>query len=229
MLNYEIDPTPLRPLTPSGVELDSWEGRMYVSMVGFQFLRTRLLGLPIPFHSNFPEINLRFYVRRKSEEGWRRGVVFIREVVPRWMIAYVARRYYNERYVACPMRSELTLPNESSGDSGEVVYGWSSDGRENTIRASFMGEPFPSADESEEQFITEHYWGYAAQLDGTTLEYRVEHPPWRVWQASDSAFECDVGGFYGEEFMGPLSQEPSSVFVAEGSAIVVNRPVRIAR
>ncbi len=64
MLNYEIDPVILRPFVPSGTELDSWNGKTYVSIVGFLFLKTRVRGLAIPFHQNFEEINLRFYVRR---------------------------------------------------------------------------------------------------------------------------------------------------------------------
>ena len=102
MLNYEIDPAILHTYLPRRTELDSWNGKTFVSMVGFLFLKTRVLGLPIPFHQNFEEINLRFYVRRKTEEGWRRGVVFIKEIVPRAAIALTARWLYNENYVALP-------------------------------------------------------------------------------------------------------------------------------
>src|SRR5690606_40211851 len=91
MLNYDVDPAVLRPLVPHGVELDTWEGRYLVSVVGFQFLDTRLLGVPVPFHRDFDEINLRFYVRRRADDGWRRGVVFVKEIVPRRALAAVAR------------------------------------------------------------------------------------------------------------------------------------------
>src|SRR6185503_10439864 len=97
MLNYEVDPSVLHPLVPRGTELDTWHGRTYASVVGFLFLDTRVLGLAIPFHRDFEEVNLRFYVRRREAEAWRRGVVFIKEIVPRWAIATVARVAYNER------------------------------------------------------------------------------------------------------------------------------------
>src|SRR5260370_27968444 len=112
MLNYEVDPTVLQPLVPKGTELDVWDGHSFLSLVGFLFLRTRVFGVPIPFHRNFEEVNLRFYVRRKTGEGWRRGVVFVKEFVPRTAIALVARRLYNENYVACPMSSHAHLPGE---------------------------------------------------------------------------------------------------------------------
>src|SRR3954468_20670393 len=116
MLNYQVDPAILHPHLPRGTELDIWNGRHYISLVGFRFLNTRVLGVPIPFHRNFEEVNLRFYVRRKGPEGWRRGVVFIAEIVPRFAIAAVARLFYNENYVALPTRHKLDLaaPNPTT-------------------------------------------------------------------------------------------------------------------
>ena len=66
MLNYEIEPAVLAPFVPQGTELDSFDGKTFVSIVAFLFLDTRIGGIPIPFHRNFEEVNLRFYVRRKS-------------------------------------------------------------------------------------------------------------------------------------------------------------------
>ena len=129
MLNYEIDPTVLRPLIPKGTELDPWNGRYFVSVVGFLFLQTRVLGVPIPFHRNFEEVNLRFYVRRQARDGWRRGVVFVKEIVPRIAIAAVARWIYNENYVACPMSSSVRLPDEARGTPGWAEYRWTNRGR----------------------------------------------------------------------------------------------------
>ncbi|MFD6447768.1 DUF2071 domain-containing protein [Promicromonospora sp. NPDC060204] len=123
MLSYEIDPDALRPLVPRGVELDTWDGRHLVSMVAFQFLDTRLLGVPVPFHRDFDEINLRFYVRRRADDGWRRGVVFVKEIVPRWALATVARVVYGEKYVARPMRHRIDLHDGEVTPDVEQVYG----------------------------------------------------------------------------------------------------------
>jgi hypothetical protein len=221
MLNYDIDPSVLRPLIPKGTELDPWNGRHFASVVGLLFLHTRVLGVPIPLHRNFEEVNLRFYVRRRASDGWRRGVVFVKEVVPRLAVAALARWVYNENYVACPMSSRVCLPDEARGTPGSVEYSWTSRSRRNSVGAAFDGTPVYPAPGSEEEFITEHYWGYVPQRDGSSLEYRVEHPQWRVWRASAARLDCDVKGFYGEPYDEALSQPPSSAFVAEGSEIVV--------
>jgi uncharacterized protein YqjF (DUF2071 family) len=226
MLNFEIDPAVLRPLVPRGTELDQWQGRSFVSVVGFLFLQTRLLGIPIPLHRSFPEVNLRFYVRRRHADGWRRGVVFIKEVVPRRAVALVARRVYNENYVACPMRSAVRLP-DAAGTPGLVEYTWTSDGHVSAVRAEFAGLPGPVAAGSPEEFITEHYWGYVRQRDGSCLEYEVAHPRWQVWQATSAALDCDVKGFYGAPYQAALSAPPASAFVADGSAVTVYRGERI--
>lgn len=223
MLNFEADPAVLRPLVPGGTELDAWGGTTYASVVGFLFLDTRVLGIPIPFHRDFEEVNLRFYVRRKGPEGWRRGVVFVKEIVPRWAIATVARVVYNEQYQALPMRHRIT----GGGAERSVEYGWRHAGRWCRVAATTHGEPAPLAPGSEEEFITEHYWGYAAQRGGGTVEYRVEHPSWRVWSARTHALELDAAALYGPAFREALSAAPRSAFVAEGSPVVVRRGVRV--
>lgn len=228
MLNYEIDPAVLRPLVPKGTELDPWDGRHFVSVVGFLFLNTRVLGVPIPFHRNFEEVNLRFYVRRRADDGWRRGVVFVKEIAPRRAIVAVARWVYNENYVARPMVSRVSLPDPDRGTSGCVEYRWTSGTRRYAVGAAFAGAPVLPGPGSEEEFITEHYWGYACQRDGSSLEYRVEHPRWRVWRASRAWLDGDMKDLYGAPYDDALRRPPSSAFVVEGSDVVVYRGERIS-
>ncbi|NVJ12959.1 YqjF family protein [Myxococcus sp. AM010] len=221
MLNYEVDPEVLRPLVPRDTELDTWQGQTFASMVGFRFLDTRVRGLPVPFHRNFDEVNLRFYVRRLGPEGWRRGVVFVKEIVPRQAIATVARVLYNEPYVALPMRHVVEMEGAHTGAPGRAEYAWKAGGRWQHLAATTLGPPRASAPDSEAEFITEHYWGYTAQRDGGCAEYRVEHPRWSVWQVDTTALDVDVGGLYGARFVPFLRGEPSSAFVADGSAVAV--------
>lgn len=223
MLNFEADPGILQSLVPRGVELDTWDGKTFVSVVGFRFLNTKVFGLPIPFHRDFEEINLRFYVGREVGGEWRRGVVFVKEIVPRFFVAALARRVYGERYVAHPMNSAVSLPADRPDGVGRVDYAWNAFGWHNEIWATFQGEPRRPDPGSEEEFITEHYWGYVSQRHGATLEYRVEHPQWRVWRATDTQFTCDIAGNYGSEFVETLSAAPTSAFVAEGSPVSVYR------
>ncbi len=224
MLNYEIEPSVLAPFVPPGTELDSWNGKTFVSVVGFLFLRTRVLGIPIPFHQDFEEVNLRFYVRRKANDEWRRGVVFIKEIVPRAAIAFVARKFYNEPYIALPMGNEIEV---AAGWVKSAQYSWNFKGRSNCLKLIAQGEPVPLSDGSEAGFITEHYWGYNKQRNGSTLEYRVEHPRWRISEASAARLDCDVAGLYGARFCESLNSKPSSAFLAEGSVVKVRKGGRL--
>jgi len=226
MLNYEIEPAVLAPYVPLGTELDLWNGKHLVSVVGFMFLNTRVFRIPIPFHRNFEEVNLRIYVRRKAEDSWRRGVVFIKEIVPRMAIALTARKLYNEPYPALPMAHRIEL---ESGSVKSAKYAWRFGGRQNGLKLTTRGEAQPLTEGSEAEFVTEHYWGYNAQRDGSTLEYRVEHPRWRVYDVAEAKLDCDVAGLYGEQFCESLSRKPSSAFLAEGSAVTVYQGVRLTR
>jgi uncharacterized protein YqjF (DUF2071 family) len=227
MLNYEIEPAMLGPLVPAGTELDFWNGTTYISVVGFRFLNTRVRGCAIPFHVNFAEINLRFYVRRRTAESWRRGVVFIKEIVPRRAVTFVARRVYNENYVTCPMRTRLVPPDGDNG-CGEVEYAWRGPSQWNRMTAEFGGTQLLPKPGSEEEFITDHYYGYTRQRDGSTIEYQVAHPRWRIWPAHKAEFACAAAEFYGPEYAETLSTKPSSAFVVDGSAIEVYRGMRVS-
>jgi uncharacterized protein len=193
--------------------LDFFEGRCYVSLIGFMFLKTRLLGIPIPFHQNFEEVNLRFYVRYKSSEGWRRGTVFIKEIVPRAAITFVARTVYREPYVTMKMAHKLEITEGGK----EVGYTWA----KNHITVQADNKSVEIGAGSEEEFITEHYYGYTRWDEKTTKEYEVKHPRWLINPVKTYDIECDFGGLYGERFQYLKEEKPHSVLLAEGSSISV--------
>ena len=215
MLNYAVDPSLLQSLVPAGTELDTFEGKTYISLVGFEFNRARVLGFAVPFHQNFEEVNLRFYVRR----GSKRGVVFIRELVPRYAVAAIARWAFNENYSCVPMSHRI--------EAGNVEYGWTLGSERCAMSIEIAGECFLPREGSLSQFITEHYWGYAAQKGGGCLEYEVQHPPWSVWNATSASFSGNVDALYGHEFAQVLKRRPDSAFLAKGSAVTVFKGKRI--
>ncbi|MBM3877379.1 MAG: DUF2071 domain-containing protein [Verrucomicrobia bacterium] len=223
MLNYEAAPAVLSPFVPRGTELDSWNGRHYASIVGFAFQRTRVLGVPGWFHQDFEEVNLRFYVRRKAADGWRRGVVFVKELVPKALVTFVARAFYNENYETVPMRRELAM----LGSKKQFTYSWTFRSRENRLHVRAEGDWRELEPGSEAEFITEHYWGYTRQRDGGTIEYQVEHPRWRVVDARESSLDCDVAGLYGEGIAACLRSKPVSAFLADGSTVTVYRGCKL--
>ena len=216
MLNYVVDPSLVAPLVPPGTELDFDNGETFVSVVGFLFLDTRLLGLPIPLHRDFEEVNLRFYVRKKSADTWRRGVVFIRELVPRRAIATIARVFYGEPYLAIPMSHNI----DHKDSRLSVEYSWKRGRKSESLKMSASGEPQIIPAGSHAEFITEHYWGYTAIRSGCG-EYRIEHPRWKIWNAETFELRADIAALYGEQFAETLSARPRSAFIADGSPVQV--------
>jgi uncharacterized protein len=224
VLSYAIDPDVLAVRVPAGTTLDLVAGRALVSVVGFRFAGTRVLGVPVPGHTDFDEVNLRFYVRRQTPpDEVRRGVVFVRELVPRAAVTWLARLAYGEPYRTLPMRSTV-----SGGlASRRFTYEWQRDGAWEALAATARGTAGVPRPDSDEAFITQHHWGYGRARDGATLEYEVEHPPWRVWSAQDAALRADVAALYGPEFAAALSAPPVSALVADGSPVTVYRPHRL--
>ena len=228
MLNYRVDPALLEPYVPRGTTLDSWQGTAYVSLVGFLFRDTRVLGVPVPLHRDFEEVNLRFYVRREVNGEVRRGVTFIREIVPRAAIAVVARLAYNEPYVALPMRREIGAQQNVDAAPSTIRYEWRQRAGWSAIAVEASGTATALASGSEAEFITEHYWGYTRQRDGGTVEYHVTHPRWRTWTVTTAAVHGDRADLYGAELGERVRRPPDSAYLAEGSAIAVHMPVRLS-
>jgi hypothetical protein len=198
-----------------------------MSVVGFQFLNTRVLGMSIPFHRNFEEVNLRFYVRRNTSEGWRRAVVFVKELVPRALIALTARVVYGENYIALPMKHRIKVDNDDAQMGRQVLYSWNLYGREDHLRLNVRGEAHEPVPGSEEEFITEHYWGYTRRKNRGTMEYQVMHPRWRVWTAQDAQLKCDAAELYGNQFAECLQASPDSALLADGSEVTVFKGISL--
>ena len=225
MAQYAVKPKLLMPYLPKGLEFDLYEGQCYISLVAFLFDRVLLKGLPIPFHTRFEEVNLRFYVRRKEPDGSiKRGVVFIREFVPRHAIAFVAKRFYEEPYTAIPTNHQIEL----SAESLKVGYGWDLGGRSHSLAVEASPTTNDILPGSEEDFITEHYWGYTKRRDGSTSAYQVEHPHWQTYMPRSHQIAVDFGLLYGPSFAFLTDQRVSSVLLVEGSAVSVHSGSRLS-
>ena len=220
LLNYPVDASLLAPHLPRGTELDEWNGSTYVSLVGFLFQRTRVLNVPVPLHRDFTEVNLRFYVKRTVADEVRHGVTFLRELVSSPLIVTAARALYNEPYVRAQMSA---LVREDS-----TAYGWRLGARRGAIRVQPTTTAQIAVAGSEEDFMTTRHWGYTRQRDGSTFEYRVEHVPWMVQRCSEAETSGDRASVFGNTFANVLLDRPHTAMLAEGSAVTLSFPNRIA-
>ena len=218
MLNYEVDPEILTPYLPAYTELDLWRGKALVSMVGFLFEETSVLGIKWPWHVNFEEVNLRFYVRHFDGKEWKRGAVFIGEIVPKSLIALIANNLYKEHYSAMPMRHFIT---PAADGYAKFIYEWKLKGRWSKLEAMVSDVSSAILPGSPEEFIFEHYWGYNSWGETITMEYQVEHISWQVHEVKEAFFDADVVALYGKDFEPYLSVQPYSAFFAKGSEISV--------
>ncbi len=219
MANYEVEPSLLASRIPAGTDLDLNEGRCFVSLVGFMFLDTRVLGVPIPFHINFEEVNLRFYIKREINNEVRRAVCFVKEIVPRFAIATVARVVYGEPYECWQMSHAKT--------DTSVAYNWSKKGSVNKISVEIDKSVGVPAAGSHGEFIIEHYWGYTKRDGNRVDEYKVEHPKWELFSVKNDQIDVDFGATYGEEFAFLGNTQPYSILLAKGSEVAVYKGERI--
>ncbi|MFK7050418.1 hypothetical protein FLACOL_00499 [Flavobacterium columnare] len=223
MANYVTDPIVLQKYLPTGTELDFFNGNCYVSLVGFMFEDTKVLGVKIPNHIHFEEVNLRFYVKRFENGEWRRGVVFIKEIVPKSAITFVANTLYKEHYETQTMSHMTNLEAEILN----VSYQWHQENGSNKIEVNAYDFLLPLDPNSEVEFIMEHYYGYTKYNLNTTYEYEVQHPKWEQYSIKNYCIEVDFEKNYGTDFSFLNTKKPISLFLAKGSAIVVKNKRKI--
>ena len=212
LINYEVDPNILKPFIPKGTQLDSFNGKYYVSIVGFMFKDTKVLGLKLPYHINFEEVNLRFYVKHND----KRGVVFIKEIVPKSLITLVANSIYHEHYQTHKMKHSWS----ENDNHKEFQYQWKLNQQWQSISVKTEKQTSNIKDNSEEQFITEHYFGYTKHKN-KTFEYEVTHPTWKQLKVIDFDININFEANYGEHFKILQTLKPTSVILAKGSKITV--------
>jgi len=222
LINYKIDPKILMPYVPKGTELDLYKGNCYVSLVGFLFHNTKLLSIKVPFHRTFEEVNLRFYVKYKDGNTWKRGVVFIKELVPKPALTLVANTVYNENYQTVAMQYKWTN-NELKN---MVEYQWKAKGRLQKIRVQSEPNLKEIEPDTEAEFITEHYFGYTKNKN-KTYQYEVKHPKWKHYPVIDSYINVDFELNYGANFKLLNQQQPLSILLAEGSEVAVENKISI--
>ena len=213
LANYAVPEDVLRPYLPPGVELDRWRGKCYASLVAFQFLETKVLGIGWPTFKNFPEWNLRIYVRH----GEQRGVVFVREWVPQRFVAWVARTIYNEPYRAAPMAMKV----DENPETLSASYTVTTRNRVHTLAATGSKPMVRPSSNSVEHFFKEHSWGFGKTRKGELLRYEVNHPEWDVYTVRDFRADLDWGVLYGDEWKAMNGREPDSIVLAAGSAVSV--------
>ena len=223
LFNYEVEREILEKYVPTGTEIDLWNNKCYVSLVGFMFKNTKVLGLKIPFHINFEEINLRFYVKRFENSEWKRGVVFIKEIVPKRALTFVANTIYKEHYQTTKMKHAVTENNFSR----TFTYHWKQNNQWNTIQLETKLKQSAIELNSEAEFITEHHFGYTKCDENTTFEYQVKHPRWEQFEIINYKIDVDFETNYGKDFSFLIETKPVSVFLAKGSKTTVENKRKI--
>jgi len=218
MANYVVPKELLSPFIPYKTELDLYKEKTFVSLVGFMFLNTRILGLSVPYHINFEEVNLRFYVKYHDRGKWKRGTVFIKEIVPKPAISFIANNIFREKYSTMKMKHF----HIEKSDVIETCYEWKYKNKWNKLAASSQKKSLPMRINSEEEFIAEHYWGYTKYNENKTYEYEVNHPRWEIFKVLNYTINCDFSGIYGDEFSFLSNTKPSSVFMAKGSEVRIH-------
>ncbi len=221
MINYKVNPDVLQPYLPNGVNLDVYKNTCYVSLVGFMFLNTKILGIKVPYHVNFEEVNLRFYVKRYIGNSYKRGVVFIKEIVPKPALTFVANTVYKEHYQTLPMTHHW----EETKENLDICYQWKTQEKWNRIAVITEKKALPIAPNSETEFIAEHYWGYSKVNQQKTTEYEVTHPIWSYYPVKDVLIDVDFEFTYGKAFSFLQHQQPKSVMLLEGSQITVESKI----
>tara|TARA_Y100000589_G_scaffold151967_1_gene144856 strand:- start:2045 stop:2773 length:729 start_codon:yes stop_codon:yes gene_type:complete len=223
MINFEVSPKLLLPLVPAGTELDLWKNKAFVSIIAFLFDEVKVLGIPAFGNKKFEELNIRFYIKRFDGKNIKRGVAFVKEIVPKPLVTRVANFFFSEHYQTMKMSHEFSFTDINQKKIQNLEYVVKKD-KSYRFSARLTSKLTDLEEGSFEEFIAEHYWGYSRVNDHKTIEYRVQHPKWEIFKESDVEFKCDFEKLYGNQWEFLNLKKPHSTFVAKGSKVNVGFP-----
>jgi len=226
MINFEVSKDILEPYVPKGTEIDLWHQKAYVSLVSFLFDRTYVLGFPAIGNQKFEELNIRFYLKRIEGNKEKRGVAFIKEIVPKPLVTRLANLCFSEHYQTMRMGHKIIYFDSSENEVKNLEYTVEKNGI-HRISARLTPDLGDLLEGSFEEFIAEHYWGYSRVSNHKTVEYEVQHPKWKIYNGSEVSFNCDFKSLYGNEWQFLNTQAPFSMFVVKGSEVNVGFPKSI--
>jgi uncharacterized protein YqjF (DUF2071 family) len=216
---YRVPAELLQNRLPKGLALDDLGGDTFVSLVAFEFSGTRILGVRCPGYGHFPELNLRYYVRAGAE----RGVIFIREYVSSRLVAYLARRWYNEPYRVAP----LSAARSDNGTSISMRFELTLPDRTHSLAIQSAKHSFRPAPGSTEHSLLEQRWGFGLNHRGELIRYEVMHEPWQIFPVTSFHIDLDWAAVYGHEWRWLNDATPLSTIFAAGSAIELYRQTSV--
>ena len=227
VINFEIDPKLLRNFIPPKTELDFFNETSFVTLMARACKNVKPYGWPIVFAKSIDQILLRFYVKRKVGDTWRRGVCLIRDYLPKRKASFFLNWMFKHSFTQVPIKR--TSSNFESGLPTQlptVEYQWTTGDYVNHIKVNARSQMRQQEQETKESFVLDHHYGYTVK-EGKTYEYYVEYSPWAMWDAQSGSFDCDTENVFGRPFVRALKQRPASVFLARGSDVIIYRPTEI--
>lgn len=228
VISFEIDPKILRSYVPPKTEIDSFEGATFVSLMARVCKNVKPYGWPIVFAKSVEQVQLRFYVKRQTAEGYRRGVCLIRDYVPSKKVSLFLNWMFKHRFNQVRIQRESKNFDKALPDAmPEVEYRWETGDVWNHVKVKARSEMRKQEKETKESFVLDHHFGYTVR-EGKTYEFFVEYNPWALWDAKSGSFECDTEQVFGRHFVRALKQRPASVFLARGSEVIIHKPTLIS-
>jgi uncharacterized protein YqjF (DUF2071 family) len=216
-LHWGYEPWLVRPLVPPEVELDTWDGLAWVTLVPFFMEGVRPPGLPpLPWLSTSPETNVRTYIR---EPGGKPGIWFFSLDIARLPMALTGRAAYRLPYIWATMSTDLS-PDDSAGR--RVRYRgrrrWPSSARYHV--AIELGSAYRDTELSErDHFLTARYLLYARRGPLAVTAF-VEHPRWPLVQGTVLRLEENLLAHAGL----PAPDGPPLVHFSPGVDVRIGRP-----
>lgn len=190
-MHWPIPADRLRPLIPSSLELDTFDGSAWLGVVPFRMSGVRPRFLPgVPLLSNFPELNLRTYVTAGGKPGvWFFSLDAHNPVAVRLARATFGLPYFDAKMSCQTVDAEVryrSIRTHRKAPSANFA-----------ARYRPAGEPFDSQPGSLESFLTERYCLYAADGKGRVRRGDIHHQMWPLQNAEVEIETLEMTGQIG--------------------------------
>lgn len=219
-VNYQIAPEVLHPYLPPRTEILLFQNKCFITLTALVYDQVKFKGLNIPLHREIPEVNLRFYVSAADGSKSKNGVVLLKRIIAKPLLAFAGQLLFQEQYAVMPISYFV----RKQSTERLVKYFWKNNppyGEWHSLSVKTSHSSIAFNEDDQVAFLTKPTLRFSGGRSMRTRVSEIEYKVTNVFEVDDYQLDVKFSVLFGGKFQFLSRQKPESVYLLEDSEVTV--------